>query len=89
MVIRITKTNRAERTVLQVDGLLQAADVETLSQECQSARGSVTLDLSQLQSADSRGVEAIHELTSQGAKLRGLSPYLELLLSTSRVTTFW
>ena len=88
MVVRITKTNLAERTVLQVDGLLQGADLEALSQECQSARGSVTLELSQLQSADACGVEAIHELVLHGATLRGLSPYLELLLSTSRATTF-
>jgi len=87
MVVRITKKNHAERTVLQVDGLLQAPDVEALSQECRAASGSVTLELSNLQSADARGVDAIHELVSQGAKLQGLSPYLELLLSTSREST--
>ena len=47
----------------------------------------MTLELSQLQSADSRGVEAIHEMVLRGACLRGLSPYLELLLSTSRAMT--
>ena len=33
MVVRITKTNSVERTVLKVDGLLQAADVDSLNQE--------------------------------------------------------
>jgi hypothetical protein len=88
MVVRITKTDSQDRTVLKVDGLLQAADVESLNYEWQTARGPVTLELSQLRSADSRGVEAIHELALQGASLAGLSPYLELLLSTSRSTTF-
>lgn len=88
MVVRITKTKLAEGTVLQVDGLLQAADVDALSQEWRSAHGSVTLELSHLQSADARGVEAIHELVSHGARLHGLSPYLELLLSTSQATVF-
>ena len=77
-----------DRTVLKVDGLLQAADVESLNQEWASAQGDVTLELSQLQSADSRGVEAIHGMVERGARLQGLSPYLELLLSTSRATTF-
>ena len=88
MVVRITKTNSEERTVLRVDGLLQAADVEALNREWATAGGTVTLELSQLRSADNRGVEAIHELVSSGAALQGLSPYIELLLSTSRATTF-
>lgn len=87
MVVRISKRNDVGHPVLQVDGLLQAADVETLHHECRTIGGPVTLELSQLQSADRVGVEAIHELVSNGAKLRGLSPYLELLLSTSRATT--
>jgi hypothetical protein len=86
MVVRITKTDSQERTVLRVDGLLQAADVEALNREWETACGTVTLELSQLRSADSRGVEAIHDLVSQGVSLEGLSPYLELLLSTSRGT---
>lgn len=88
MVVRITKTNCRNRTVLKVDGLLQAADVAALNGEWASARAPVTLELAELQSADFQGVEAIHQLVSQGARLRGLSPYLELLLSTSRTTTF-
>ena len=88
MVVRITKTDFDERTVLQVDGLLQAADVEALHREWEAACGEVTLELSQLRSADQRGVEALHELLARGVRLQGLSPYLELLLSTSRATTF-
>lgn len=88
MVVRITRTNSAERTLLKVDGLLQAADIDTLKREWTTTQGDVTLELSQLQSADSHGVEAIHEMMQRGVKLRGMSPYLELLLSTSRATTF-
>ena len=87
MVVRITKREFVEDTVVQVDGLLQAADVEALRQECEAARGALTLELSQLLSADASGVETIHELVSNGAKLQGLSRYLELLLSTSRAMT--
>ncbi len=88
MVVRITRTNSDASTVLRVDGLLQAADVDALHREYRTASGHVTLELSELRSADSHGVEAIHELVSLGARLRGLSPYLELLLGTSRATAF-
>ena len=88
MVVRISRTNNDRQTVLRVDGLLQAADVESLRHEWETACGAVTLELSQLQSADASGVEAIHELVSQGAKLHGVSPFLRLLLSTSRSTMF-
>ena len=88
MVVRITKTNSDQRTVLRVDGLLQAADVDSLHREYHTAGGDVTLELSELRSADSHGVEAIHELMARGARLRGLSPYLELLLATSRAAAF-
>lgn len=87
MVVRITRRESEERTVLQVDGLLQADDVETLNREWEATRGAVTLELSQLRSADGCGVEAIHQLVSHRVTLQGLSPYVELLLSTSRAST--
>lgn len=88
MVVRITKTNAVNQTVLKVDGLLQAADVEALHNEWSKVGGAVTLELSQLQTADSHGVEAIHDMVTCGARLQGLSPYMKLLLSTTRTTTF-
>jgi hypothetical protein len=87
MVVRITKKKSQERTVLHVDGMLQAADVEVLKHEWVTACGDVTLELSRLRSADSCGVEAIHELVARGAILGGCSPYLELLLNTCRRPT--
>ena len=84
MVVRITKLNGSKPSVLKVDGLLEAADVGVLQHECASVAGAVTLDLSELRSADGGGVDAIRFLESQGAKLRGLCPYLELLLRAGR-----
>jgi hypothetical protein len=88
MVVRISSKTAVGRTVLRVEGLLQAADVESLRHEWDVAGGSVTLELSQLQSADASGVEAIRELVSHGAKLHGVSPFMELLLGTGRATTY-
>jgi hypothetical protein len=86
MVVRITKTNGSGQTVLKVDGLLQSMDVDSLHREWATIAGPAALELSELRSADSSGVDAIHRLKAEGAELRGVSPYLELLLSTSRAT---
>jgi hypothetical protein len=40
----------------------------------------VALELSDLQSADPDGVAMLLEIASLGAELRGVSPYIELLL---------
>jgi hypothetical protein len=82
MVVRITKLNGSTASVLKVEGLLQAADVDLLYREWAAISGQAALDLSGLRSADSIGVDAIRSLESQGAELRGLCPYLELLVST-------
>ncbi len=85
MVVRITKMNGTKPGVLKVDGLLEAADVDILHRECAASAGPTALDFSGLRSADARGVEAIRMLEAQGAELRGLCPYLELLVRSSRV----
>lgn len=76
--------NGSKPCVLKVDGLLEAADVGVLHHEWAAAAGTVTLDLSGLRSADDSGVDAIRTLESQGAELRGLCPYLELLVRAGR-----
>ena len=82
VTIRITKTADAPQTVLKVDGRLKADDIEELTRAYQSAQGATALDLSELQSADSAGVEILRELVSMGAEVRSASPYIELLLKT-------
>ena len=42
--------------------------------------GELIRDLTSLQSADPEGIEAIHELVRGGAKLRGASQFIRLLL---------
>ncbi len=84
MVVRITKSNGSERSVLKVDGVLESADVSLLRSEWDALAGRAALDLSGLRSADSGGVAAIRSLESRGAELRGLCPYLELLVRAGR-----
>ena len=46
--------------------------------------GELILDLTSLQSADPEGIEAIHELVRWGAKFRGASQFIRLLLDDLR-----
>jgi len=80
MVVRIRKTCESNQTVLWVDGYLTAEDVDELNRECRFAQGSPMLDLSNLQSADSEGVECLRGLISLGAEPRNASEYVALLL---------
>ena len=84
MVVRITKLNGSKPCVLKVDGLLEAADVGVLHLEWLAASRPIALDLSGLRSADSSGVLALRSLEEDGAELRGLCPYLELLVRVGR-----
>lgn len=81
MSVRIATMIVDERTVVQVAGRLQASEVPELNKEVRSIVGPLVLDLSQLLSADKSGIEKLRELLSRGTELRGVSPYLQLLLN--------
>ena len=80
MNIRVVRFSEEERTVLKIDGRLQSVDVSELDQETRSVEGPLTLDLSELMSADKAGVERLRELQAQGAEMRGASRYMQMLL---------
>ncbi len=82
MSIRVKTTSDTYGTVLKVDGRLTSEDVDELARAFRSARETAALDLSDLQSADPAGVELLREIIALGAKVRGASPYIELLLKT-------
>jgi len=87
MTVRITKKVESGIVVLHVDGRLRSEHVCELKSEYRGLTGPVALDLSQLRSADAAGVAAILEIESHGADLRGVSGYVELVLSQSSRTT--
>lgn len=84
MGIRITRTSDAHETVLRIDGQLHLENVAELTKEHWSVDGPLVLELSNLQSADVAGVDVLLELISLGVRIRGASPYIELLLKGSR-----
>lgn len=84
MSIRITEKPNGDGTVLQLDGRLAVEDVAELMRAYRSAQGPVVLELVNLQSASSPGVEALLELASLGARIRGASTFMELLMKARR-----
>lgn len=81
MPVRIRKTCESNQTVFWVDGYLTTGDVHELDRAYRAAQGSRILDLSNLQSADSHGVECLRSLVSLGAEIRNASQYVALLLA--------
>jgi len=86
MQLRITKTTSDSATIIQVDGRLAEGSVADLERECQSAEGTLYLDLTNLLSADVDGIKAIKRLVENEARLVGESPYVRLHLYP---TTTW
>ena len=80
MTVRITSDVQGGRTIIRVEGKLTAIDTSVLVAKCRSAGFPQRLDLSGLQSADRAGIAALRSLQSEGAVLRGASPYLRRLL---------
>ena len=84
MTVRITRRRSPDQTMLQIDGRLRWDDLDELAREYAVSEDPLVLELSNLQSADPTGVEALRELVALGAEVRGASPYLRLLLERVR-----
>jgi len=80
MTVRIETTSEDSKTIVSVDGRLAGAGVRELLRTCRLTKSEFVLDLTGLRSADSEGIEAIRELVRAGRKLRGVSPFIRLLL---------
>jgi hypothetical protein len=80
MRLRITTTKDGQMSIIQIDGQLVGVGVLELERECRAAGLPMALDLSNLRWADSDGVRLIKTFVDKGAQLRGMSPYVEMLL---------
>ena len=80
MTVRIETSTEDSKIAVRVAGRLENSGVSELLRVCRSIESELVLDLTGLRSADSEGIEAIHELVRGGAKLRGASPFIRLLL---------
>jgi hypothetical protein len=72
-----------DRRVVQVAGRLSIVHVQELLTACGSG-GSLALDLADLLSADTAGIEVIQQLQEQGAALVAVPGYIQLKLEGPR-----
>jgi anti-anti-sigma regulatory factor len=76
MVCRIDVAQDRGVTTVHVAGRLAGPTVDDLLRACDDASGKLRIDLSDLLSVDSLGVEALRRLSEDGAELFGVAQYL-------------
>ena len=84
MTVRIETSAGEKKPTVSVAGRLEGLGVGELVRTCRSIEGELVLDLSGLRSADAEGIEAIQKLVQGGARLRGASPFIRLLLESEQ-----
>lgn len=82
MEVRIEPQLEGSMTVVRIAGRLTVSGVRELHKLCRSIDGALALDLSDLALADAEGLEALRELEERGAEMRGVSPFIRLLLAS-------
>ena len=80
MTVRIFKTDGA----LRIDGRLDSTNVEALLGVSEEMSGPFKLDLTNLLSADEKGMSVILDLLDEGAELSGANSYFKLLIDIKR-----
>ena len=83
MTIRVEATTEGAETTVRLAGRLTASEEGDLLGTCASGKGELVLDLTDLRAADTEGIRVIRELVTSGARLRGVSPFIRLLLDNS------
>ena len=81
MLLRITQTTEDSTTVIRIDGRLVGDGVAELARVAQAAVPPLALDLTHLRQADADGIALLQALVDAGVRLRGVSPYIALLLA--------
>ncbi len=80
MAFRIDHIRSDDKTVVNLAGRLTGPAVAQLKRACEPVEGLLVVDLSSLMYADDNGIEALQAIVGKGAKIRGASPFVDLLL---------
>ena len=83
MLVRITQHSEGSLTVVTIHGSLGRAGVTELERLCQGMPSPLALDLTYLRWVDAAGITLLNTLADAGAQLRGVSPYIALVLGRS------
>jgi hypothetical protein len=80
MTVRIETSTENSKTIVFLSGRLADLGVGEFLKTCRLVQGELVLDLSDLCSVDPEGIKAIKKLVGGGAKLRGVAPFIRILL---------
>ena len=80
MNVRITSFSEPTRKVIRIVGKLHTEDIGELEREARGTAGVLVVDVSELAFTDTAGAMFLNALVCRGAELRGVSPYVALLL---------
>ena len=82
MEIRIDIESEGPDVVLYVAGRLTGPAITQLVDVCEPVEGHIVLDLSKLKFTDETGAEVIRTLREGGARIRGASSFIKLLIDS-------
>jgi hypothetical protein len=80
MDIRIDIISEGSETVVRIAGRLSGTAVAELKKACDPIEGPFVIDLSSLLLVDDEGINAIQALVDRGGQVKGVSPFVQLLL---------
>lgn len=80
MTIHIEINSEAPEAVVYLAGRLSGVATKQLRDACDPIKGSFVLDLSKLLFADDAGIDVIRAISERGAKIRGASQFIQLLM---------
>ena len=81
MTIRIDVNSEGDEAVVYLAGRLSKDAIKELIDTCDQIKQGFVLDLSNLAFADDAGVDVIRAISDQAAKVRGASPFIQLLIN--------
>lgn len=81
MRLRVTTWIEGGTTVVQVEGQLVGSGIAVLEKACRASVPPIILDLSNLSWMDSKGTESLRALVREGAQIRSMSPYIDVVFN--------
>ena len=84
MAIRIDHIRSGTETVVNIAGNLSGNASAQLMTAFKAIKGHCVIDLSSLRFADQRGIDTIRAILKKGVKIRGASPFIQLLLENAQ-----
>ena len=83
MQIHIDFISSKSENIIHIAGRLSSNAVAQLRKACDQVKDPMVIDVSELLYADEEGINAIRAIADRGSKIRGASPFVQLLLDNA------